>query len=191
MSGLRFIFTLVALLAVFIGGGLVVDHWNRVDTPLTTAPGIAQPEAPLSTPTPGWRKRQRRMMRRPRAPEFSHRKEFDAQAADAVAEAEARSAADTSHRNRDTSDHDAIARPRAGIARRSETFRRLCVGHRRPGTGGGGGHAARQRQGARQGNRRRARRLDHRARRARRSGHLFARAFGRHAGRHARRAQGR
>lgn len=95
MSGLRFIFTLVALLAVFIGGGLVVDHWNRVDTPLTTAPGIAQPEAPLSTPTPGVAEAAAPDDAASASAETRIRKEFDAQAADAVAEAEARSAAET------------------------------------------------------------------------------------------------
>ena len=93
MGGLRFILTLVGLLAIFVGGGFLVDHWNRIDKPTTAAGSSDQAVAPPAAAPEVADAAAAGDAIAPKA-ETRIRKEFDAEAANAAAEAEGKAATD-------------------------------------------------------------------------------------------------
>lgn len=95
MSGLRFTLTLVGLFAVFVGGGLIVDHWNKLESTSSAPPSqTASAPSPASVAPVVTEAADATATARELAPkaETRMRKEFDSQAADAAAEAQATTA---------------------------------------------------------------------------------------------------
>lgn len=115
MSGYRFILALVSLVFIFVGGGYLIDHWDKPLRHPGTVPGKdAGTSIPATEPVVTAQTRAAEEQTPATVGiETRARKEFDAAAADAAAEADAKAAAETPTGEHETS----TATPRSIVLR--------------------------------------------------------------------------